>query len=124
MFHQSQTQAKLSIFRKEECSLIHYSLGWAAGMVRSSDNQGIDGVGPTARYLWGTAAKLHARFLCSQVLSPEKISNSCALLRCQKHRSFYCFLRCSHCCQCDKQPEVQCELYFHTLLYEKITKGN
>lgn len=122
----------ISLKHKQHCpfsrkkNVVWFTTAWAGQQAwwDHSNNQGIDGVGPTARCLWGAAAKLHARFLCSQVLSPEKISNWCALLRCQKHNLVTVF-KGSQCCECDKQPEAQCELYLlsYFIVWEN-KKGN
>lgn len=124
MFHQSQTQAKLSIFRKEECSLIHYSLGWAAGVVRSQQQPGHWWSGLNSPMLVGNCREApHMVFM--QPSSKSWKDFKLVLFRGVRNTDLVTVFKGSQCCQCDKQPEVQCE--FDLLSYFIVwqnKKGN
>lgn len=116
--------SKLSIFRKEECSLIHYSLGWAAGVVRSQQQPGHWRSGPDSPMLVGNCREAP----CTAFMQPSSKS--------WKDFKFMCFFKVSEtqilllfskvASAVSVISNQKCNvnfIYFHTLLYEKIKRG-
>lgn len=124
MFHQSQTQAKLSIFRKEECSLIHSSLVWAAGAVRSQQQPGHWRSRPDSPMLVGNCCKAP----CTAFMQPSTKSWKDFKLVCSSEVSETQILLlfskvASAVSAISNQKRNVNFIYFHTLVYEKIKKG-